>query len=168
LGVIFKVKSVSSFTDRQAGRQVRGQFQQPRMILRQAQFARRAQHPRRLHAAHLGHADLHAAGQFRAHAGQRHFQTGRGVGRAADDLQAFAGAVVHLADAQLVGVRMRRDLDDVSHYHARESGRRGHGVFDFQAGHRKPVREFVGCDRGIDQRTQPGFGKLHDQPSVIR
>jgi len=80
----------------------------------------------------------------------------------------FAGAVVHFADAQLVGVGMGRDFDDVAHDHAAEGGRGGHGVFDFQAGHGEPVRKFFGGDGGVDQRTQPGFGKLHDQPSVIR
>ncbi|CUJ54402.1 Uncharacterised protein [Achromobacter xylosoxidans] len=163
-----RVVQVQRFADRLARRHIGRQLQQAGMVLRQAQFARRAQHARRLHAAHLGHADLHAAGQFRADAGQRHLQAGGRVGRAADDLQQRAGAVIDLADAQLVGVRVRGDLDDVRDHHARERGRGRHGVFDFQAGHGEPVREFIGCDRRIDQRTQPGFGKLHDQPSVIR
>ncbi|MNU38697.1 hypothetical protein D3C71_273740 [compost metagenome] len=163
-----RVVQVQRFADGLAGDHVHRQFQQARVVLRQAQLAGRTQHAGRLHAAHLGHPDLHAAGQFRAHAGQRHLQAGGGVGRAAHDLQAFAGTVVDLADAQLVGVRVRSDIDDMAHDHAGEGGCGGHGVFDFQAGHGEPVREFVGCDRGVDQRTQPGFGKLHDQPSVIR
>ncbi len=163
-----RVVQVQRFADGLAGHHVRGQFQEARVVLRQTQFARRAQHAGGLHAAHLGHADLHASGQFRAHAGERHLQAGGRVGRATHDLQAFARAVVDLANAQLVGVRVRGDFDDVRDDHAGEGGRGGLGFFDFQAGHREPVREFIGCDRRIDQRTQPGFGKLHDQPSVIR
>ncbi|MNI41103.1 hypothetical protein D3C73_953470 [compost metagenome] len=163
-----RVVQVERFADGLAGHHVGGQFQQAGVVLRQAQLAGRAQHARRLHATHFCDADLHATRQFRAYAGQRHLQAGSRVRRAAHDLQAFAGAIVHLADTQLVGVGMRRDLDDVTHDHTGKGRRDGCGVFDFQAGHGEPVREFIGCDRRVDQRTQPGFRKLHDQPSVIR
>ncbi|CRE10820.1 Uncharacterised protein [Bordetella pertussis] len=129
------------------------QFEQACMVLRQAQLARRAQHARGLHAAHLGHADLHAAGQFGAHARQRHGQARGRIGRAAHDLQQSARTVVDLAHAQLVGVGMGRDVDDARHHHAgkRRGGRLG--FFDFQAGHGQPVRELIGADRRVDQRT---------------
>ncbi len=95
------------------------------MLGAQAQLARRAQHAVRFQPAQLGGLDDHAVGQRRAHHGDRDLEARAHVAGAADDLQAIGAVGSHLAERQLLGVRMTPRLDHLAHDDTGE--RRGHG-----------------------------------------
>ena len=89
------------------------------VLVAERELARRAEHAVGDRAANLALLNLEAAGQHRARQRER-IQLSRGdVGRAAHDVEQRAGARVDLRDVQMVGVRMRRFLDD-----ARDDDRR--------------------------------------------
>ena len=102
-----------------------------------------------------------AAGQLRAFERAWHAHAGRGVRRAADDLQQLARADVDRAHPQPVGVRVRRNADDLADDDARERRRGGRDVLDLEARHRQRVAQRGGVDRRIDERAQPVFGEFH-------
>ncbi len=68
----------------------------------------RAQHAVRLHAAQLGGADSLAVRQLGADAGERRFDAGRHIRRAAHDLM-LTGAVIDEANGQAIRVRVAVD-----------------------------------------------------------
>jgi hypothetical protein len=123
-----------NFPDGRVGRQ----DEQALGVLGQREFLRGAQHALGKLAAQFRFLDDEAAGQLRAGQGERDFVADLVVLRAADDL-ARAGAVVDLADAEAVGVRMRRGGknlrdDDVGALHAGDGD-----VLDLGAGEGEPV-----------------------------
>ena len=96
------------FPDRRVGRQ----DEQALRILGQREFLRGAEHALGQLAAQLRFLDDEVAGQLRAGQGERRLVAVLEIFRAADDL-AHAVAVVDLADAQAVGVRMRHGRKDL-------------------------------------------------------
>ena len=143
--------------------------QQAAVVLGELELARRAEHAAALDAADLADLDAKRLGvvalarrrQLGADARQRHLDAGAHVRRAADDLQRLAAAGVHLADAQLVGVRMLGDLEHLGDDDAVERRRRRPQVLDLEPGHGQPLGELGGRDRRIAELAQPGFGELH-------
>ena len=84
-----------------------GQLDDAVMILAQKQFARRAHHAARFHAA--DGADLQrfaGGGNDGAGPRQHHLDSGPRIGRAADDLQWILVAAIDHAQPQLVGIGM--------------------------------------------------------------
>ncbi|SVK54794.1 Uncharacterised protein [Acinetobacter baumannii] len=105
------------------------------MIVRNAQFGERTQHAFRRFAAQFGGLDFEIARQHRAHGGDRHFQAGAAVRRAADDVEQAIAAHVNFSDAQFIGVRVLTALDNLTHHDAvKRAGNRIHAVH-FQTGH---------------------------------
>ena len=90
--------------------------------------------------------DLHADGRVR---------------RAADDRERRTGARVDAADAQALGVGMRRDRVDPRDHDAGERRCGACRVLDFEARHRQRIGEPRAVQRRIDERAQPVFGEFH-------
>ncbi len=88
------------------------EHEQSARVVVDPQFPGRAQHAARFDAAHRRALDFESAGKRRAFQRAWHGHSCRGVGRAADDLQRLAAARIDGANAQPVGVRVRRDLVD--------------------------------------------------------
>ena len=131
-GVVVQFQVV---TDVGADRRIQRQLDDAVMIVGNAQLGERAQHAFRRLAAQLGGLDFEVARQHRAHGGDRHFQAGTAVWRAADDVEQAIAAYVNLGDAQFVGVRVLTALDHLAHDDAvKRAGNRIHAVH-FQAGH---------------------------------
>ncbi len=151
-----------------------GKHQQPRVVVREAELARRAQHAARLDPAQLRLADLERrrgarrGRKARAYKGARHLLPRGDIRRAAYDLQRLARPRVHLGDAQLVGIRMRGDALDQRDDHALERARDRRHLLHLEAAHRERVREAL--DRHVDahQLLEPLQRDLHAaQPGVI-
>ena len=104
-------------------------------------------------------ATLSAAGQLCANACHGHLDALRGIGSAAHNLQQLARAVVHLANAQAIGIGMLFNGGDQADHHVFESGRSRLDIFDLQAGHGELVAQFFGTQLGIHKAAQPRFGK---------
>ena len=86
----------------------------PRVVVAEAELARRAQHAVRPLAPQLAPVDLHAVGHRRAERGQRHEVADGHVERAAADLQRLAVAGVDVDELDLVGVGVRRAASSTS------------------------------------------------------
>ncbi len=93
---------------------VRVEDQETVDVVDELELLRRTQHAVRLHAAQLGRTDGLTVRQLRADAGERRFDAGGNIGRAADDAM-LPRAVVDDADGQAVGVRMALDAEDLRH-----------------------------------------------------
>ncbi len=159
LGVSFSVISVSSSASASrsegADRRIGGQGEQARRVVVDAEFLRRAQHPLRRDPAYGGRLDRHAARKQRADQRAGHLHAGRRVGRAAHDGQRRAGTGVDRAQAQPVGVGMRRHRLDPRHDDARKRRRRRRRLLDLEPGHRQPLAKRCRVELRIDQRAQP-------------
>ena len=138
-----------------------GEHEQARRVVVDAELLRGAEHSRRLDAAHFCLCDRDATGQARTGEGARDFHAGRRIGCAADDLQERSGSRVDAADAQSLGIRMRRNLRDPRDHHPGEFRRGAHRVLDFEAGHRQRVGKAGTVLRRIGERAQPAFGETH-------
>jgi hypothetical protein len=140
-----------------AHRGILGQRVEAGVILGEPELARRAQHAEGLDAAQLGLLDLELAGQDRTDHRAWHLHAGGSVGRAADDLQQFAGAGVDLAQLELVGVGVLLGLDDLRHHDTAEGGRGRFGLLDLEAGHGQQMAESGAVQLRIDEGPQPLF-----------
>ena len=112
-----------------------GQNQQAVYVFRQPQLFGRTQHAVRHLAAHFGGLDFEIAGQYRAGQGAGHFNANLHIGRAANDLQPFAGAGIHLGDVKAVGIGVFLHRFYFGHHHAAKGGGGRLGFFHFQPGH---------------------------------
>ena len=163
-----RVVQVQVLADVLAQRCVQRQLEQAAVVVRQPQFARRAQHAVAFHAAQLAHLDekrlaIVARRQLGAHLGAGHADAGARIGRAADDGERRSAAHVHLAHAQAIGVGMLHGLLDLADDDLRERGRHGRQFLDLQAGHGQGLGQFLGGQGRIAEFTQPGFGELHSR-----
>ena len=113
----------------------------------QAEFLERADHAAAGHAAQLGRFDrqIHG-GEGAADQRHRHMDAGPDVGGAADDLQRLSIRHPHLADAQLVGVRVGGTLLDVADDDALGQGGEILDLLDFEARDREPLRQLGGLE----------------------
>ena len=149
-----------------ADRGIRRQWQQARMIIRHPQLAARAQHSFAFDSAHLGALDvkLFTLGiwrESRSHQGARHFHARRNVGRTADNIKQLRLTHINLTDVEPVSVRVffkRFDLCDDDAFKRRGGS---DTLFDFEAGHRKSMRQRLARQRWIDEAAQPSFGEFH-------
>src|SRR5205809_6831982 len=80
--------------------------QQSVAVLGKAELARAAKHSLRFDAAQLARFDLEIADEHRAGPRERNFVTYFVIRRAADDLPCLAAAVINLANAQAIRVRV--------------------------------------------------------------
>ena len=138
------------------------------VVVGELELARRAQHAAALDAADLADLDperlaraLLRRRQLGADQRARRLHAGAHVGRAADDGERLGRADVDLADAQAIGVRVRRDRQHLGDDDAAERRRDRAQVLDLEPGHRQPLGELGRADRRIAELAQPGFGELH-------
>ncbi len=103
--------------DRRAGAGFGRQNQQPVGVVGDPEFLPAAKHPLALHAAQLAHLDLEIAREHRSGQRERHLVARLVVLRPADDLARLAGAIIHAADAQPVGVGVRGRFEDLRDHH---------------------------------------------------
>jgi hypothetical protein len=113
-------------------------------------------------AAQLRFLDDEAAGELRAGQRERGLVAVLVILRAADDL-ARAGAVVDLADAEAVRVRMRRGGenlrdDDVGTLHAGDGD-----VLDLGAGQGEPVEHLRHGNGEIEIMAEPAEREFHNE-----
>src|SRR5262249_20281843 len=96
---------------------------------------------------------LYTIRQLCADRRQRRLQPDARVRRAADDLQRRILADRDLADAQLVGIRMRLARDDLADHHAVEPRAEGLDRLDFESGHGQAPAQLVAAGGWIDEFT---------------
>jgi len=149
------------------GRALR-QFHDPGMGVAQRQLTLGAEHAAGLDSADLGLLDLHLSGQGRAGQGDDGVESGAGIGGAADDLEDVV-ADRHLAQGQLVGVRVRLRRDDPGGLQRSQFlMQRGDGV-DLQPQHGQVVGQLIGSVAlGVYILIQPVKRELHGSCRVIR
>ncbi len=98
--------------ERSSGNGLRRQNQKALRVLGEAEFLRAAHHALALDAAELAWLDFKIAGQDGAGQGERNLVSDLVVFCAADDLAGMLRAVVHLANAESVGVRVLDGFED--------------------------------------------------------
>ncbi len=143
-------------------RRIGRQFQQAGGFRSDAEFLGGTQHAEALDAAHLGLLDLDAR-QHGANEGAGHFQAESSIRGTADDLQLAVRTGIHFAEAQAVGIGMFFAGDDLSDDDIGEGRGDRIALFDFETGHGQQVGQRLAVEGGIDEATQPGFGKLHER-----
>ena len=151
--------------ERLADLRVLRQNHQPFGILGEAQFLRRTHHALRLHAADFADLDLERlrarlGGHLAAGHRQRNLAANLEIRRAADDLP-LARAVVHLAERQAVGVRVRLLGEHLGDHDAVKTAGHFLDALDLEADHRQPLGEFVGRPVKVNVLLQPVVGYFH-------
>ena len=86
---------------------------------------------------------------------KRHLVADFVILRAADDLPRLAGAIVHLANAQPVGIRMLRRCDDLRDDHMVEVRAARFDAFDLDAGQGEQVGQLPDVVGQFDKFTEP-------------
>ena len=109
---------------------------------------------------------VQSARQHRAHRGERRLQTERAHSPRRRRSAAARRAVSTLADAQLVGFRMRRDRRRSRPTTTPlNAGAAGSSAFDFEARKRQATRELLRRSQGMSTHSrEPGQRQLHDHP----
>ncbi len=92
---------------------------------------------------------------------KRGAQAGAGIGRAAHNLQRITRAGAHLADAQLVGLRVWDGRKDLRHHHTAERRRRRFHGLKLQARHGQARAQLGRRPRHLHPITQPGHRHFH-------
>ena len=146
---------VERLPQRSAGRE----DQEPGVIVGEPELARRAEHAAALDAAELRRLDGQPARQHRPRPRHGNDVARRIVLRSAQNLM-DAGAVVHLADAQVIAALDGLARDDLRDDHARPEGARL-AAFDLHAGEGEPVRDLVVGQIDRAQLAQPAQRDLH-------
>ncbi|MNZ51454.1 hypothetical protein D3C78_692690 [compost metagenome] len=143
-----------------AHRRIGGQLEQAVVLFADLQFGGRAEHAERLDAAQLGLLDLEVLAQHRADHGEGDLDPRAGIRRTADHLEGFA-AIAHLADAQLVGVRVLFGCKDLADHHAAEDPGGGGDAVHLEAGHGQAGHQFIARNLRVNPGTQPLFAEFH-------
>ena len=124
-------------------------------------LALREHHAVALDAADLADFDGRVdAGDVVARRGDHDLDAGPRVGGAADDLKLADGGQ-HLADAQLVGVRMLLGLEHVTDGEGREALGGVRDALDLEAEIGQGERDLVERGVGFEMLFEPGKGEFH-------
>ena len=151
--------------ERLADLRVLRQNHQPFGVFGEAKLPRRAHHALRLDAANVADLDFerllarlgrHLAAGHR----ERHLAADLEIRRAADDLP-LAVTVVHLAERQAVGVRVRFLGEHLGDHNAVKTAGHFLDALDLEADHRQPLGEFVGRPVKVNVLLQPVVGYFH-------
>ena len=151
-----------------ANRRVVRQLDDAGMVLAEAHFTRRQQHPGAFHAADLAYFQRDAGawdvavgwGEYRLH-------TGAGVRRAANHRKDTA-AGIHLAGAQAIGVGVLHRLDHVGDAERRQNSAAVLDAFELQPDLRQGVRDFDQGGAGFQVRLQPGQREFHRSDPLVQ
>ncbi len=136
--------------------------EQARLVVAEAEFPAAAHHAVGLDVAQLSFLDHNAAGQRGAGERQRHLVADLVVLRAADDLARGAAAVIHLADAEPVGVRVLHGFEDLRDDDLVGVDAAHFDALDLDAGEREQVAQLLdGHVREVEMGFEPGQGDFH-------
>src|SRR5687767_6050193 len=100
------------FTDRRADAGVWRENQQTFRVFGDREFFRAAKHALALDAAQFADLDFEISGQHRARERERHFVADLIVLRPANNLPERSRAIIDLANAESIGIRMLHGLTD--------------------------------------------------------
>ena len=137
------------------------------MVFGQFQLARRAQHALAFDTPQHAQLDLEGRRiigwrwQLGTHQRARHLDAHAHVRCAADDAERGTCTDVHLADIELVGIRMSLDCQHLAHDDMREGRRHSACGFHLHACHGQQVGQRGGVDGRVAELAQPRLGKLH-------
>ena len=90
----------------------------------------------------------------------------RHVRRPADDVESLGSSVIHQADAEAVGIRMRADFLDEPDDEVTEIGVERLDRIHRGAEHREPVRHVLRVERATEERLEPAEGDVHACPAT--
>ena len=143
-------------------------------VVDQLELLGRAQHAVRLHAAQLSSADALAVRQLGADAGERRFDAGRHIRRAAHDLM-LAGAVIDEANGQAIRVRMAVDAHNLGHDDPCVGHRERLDRIDFEPRGREIRRDALGVSAKLEPVAQPidvdphayASAELLEEPQIV-
>jgi tRNA-binding EMAP/Myf-like protein len=149
-------------TPNRADRRILRQVDDPVMILGELQFRRRAEHAVRFDAADhaLAERDI-LAGNIGSGRREDALHAGARIGRAADDLHRLAGAGVHHADPQPVGIGMLLRFDHRGDGEIAQLRRRIGDAFDLKADLRQRLGDRRQRGVGVEMVLEPGEGEFH-------
>ena len=111
-------------------------------IFAHTQLLSAAEHAERFHPTQLGLLNLEIIGQHRADFCKGRLKTCSGIWSTAHHLEALT-AVAHVADSQLVRIRMLLGADNFTHDHTAEDLSRRLSAVDLQSGHGELKQQFV-------------------------
>src|SRR5207253_10081437 len=141
------------------------QFHQAIVALTDLQFGLGAQHAVGFNATQLGLLDFEFAWQFGTDHGERDLQARAHVWRTANHLEGLR-AIGDLANAQLVGVRVRLGAQHLTHDHAAEFTGSRRNAIDLKTGHRQTSNQLVAIYLRAYPAAQPLFTEFH--PALLR
>ena len=148
--------------DRRANLRLGRQDEQTGRVLRDAEFFRAAKHPLRFHPAQFAFLDLEIARKDRARLGERHLVADIVVLCPANDLARLAAAIVDLADAEPVGIGMRRRSGDLCDDDLGKVRTARFDSFDLDPGEGEQLGKLSDVVRQLHEFAQPVKGKFHD------
>ncbi len=132
------------------------------LVCGQPQFTHRAQHSVRGNAAQLAGFDHHAAGQFCHRQCRRHDSARKYILCAGHNLHDFPAANVHLADLQVVAVRVLFNGVDARHHHVFNLTAANLKPLHFGAGHGHFIAVIFDCNiADVHKVSQPFHRKIH-------
>ncbi|EDY21393.1 hypothetical protein CfE428DRAFT_0638 [Chthoniobacter flavus Ellin428] len=123
------------------------QDQQAIFSLGHPEFFSAAHHALRFHAAQFADLDLEIRSQHGAGQGQRHLVAHLVIFRSADDLPRGTAAIIHLAHAQAIGIRVLHAFANLRHDDIRDIHPVRFHAFHFHACQREEIDE-LGHRRG--------------------
>ncbi len=154
------------------GRGVGGELEDAVVLLAEAELAGGAEHPLAHDAADRARLDAESLGprHLGAEPGERIALPRRDVGRAADDGEGWAAAVVHLGEADLggLGIGMRTDLEHPADDERRELGVQRLDGVDGGAEHRKTRGDVGRVEVAAEEVLEPAEGDVHRICPLVR
>ena len=132
------------------------------MIGAHAQFALRAAHAHRGHAAKLRLLDFEIAGKHRANRRDGHFDAGSDVRGAAHDLNRLVAAHIHLHHMHVVGIGVVFTRLDIAHDHAVKRGTKLVNALDARTRKVELVAERLNVRRHLDIIGKPLQRNFHN------
>ena len=148
--------------ERRADGRIGGHDEQAAVIVAKAEFFAAAHHAQTRYVTQFAFFDGESSGQNGSRECERNFVARFEVLRAANDLSRGAAAIVDLADAEFIGIRMLHKGVDLSH----DDLVGGHAAFfdalDLDTGEGEEIGELRnGVAAEIEMSAEPGEGDLH-------
>jgi len=146
-----------------ADRRINRHDEQAAVIVAKSEFFAAAHHAERIDAAQFAFFDGESAGQNGTWECKRHFVACFEVFRTADDLARRAAAVIDLADAEFVGVRVLHEGLNLRNDDFVRGDTLFLNAFDFDTRKGEEIGELRdGVGAQVEMGVEPGEGDLHD------
>ncbi len=121
----------------------------------------------RLHPAQFARLDFEIVRQICAGQGERNLVADFVVLRPANDLAQRAAPIIDLADAEAIGVWMRRGSGDLRDNDLRKIRAAALNSFNLDAGQSEQIGQLGGVVRQLDEFGEPVEGKFHVALSLV-